>query len=181
MKIYICTLLTTAAMTLPAHAAAPTEEAQDNQGEMVVTMVEQNLFNPLAMPASCTAVNLDATQQASLKQAYFDFAKQKNTLGAIAKNAWLDVRHTFMSKDSTKDDGTNALTASKTAMGNLGDAMGALSLKVFYDILKPEQRESAWMCMTDLAKMRKQKMLREMCANLPPAPTPTPAPPTPAP
>ncbi|MDG0816006.1 hypothetical protein [Bdellovibrio svalbardensis] len=177
MKFYVCSLLTTAALALPAHAATPVDETQDDQGKMVVSMVEQNLFNPLAMPASCTAVMLDDTQKASMKQAYFEFAKQKNTLSAEVKNAWLDVRHTFMSKDSTKDEGTAALTAAKTAMNNLGDAMGMLSIKIFYDILKPEQREPAWKCMMDLKKMKNEEMLRAMCAKLPPAtPTPTPTP-----
>lgn len=174
MKIYVCSLLATAALTLPAHAA-PIEENQDDQGTMVVTMVEQNLFNSLATPASCTAVNLDETQMASLKQAYFEFMKQRNTLNAVIKNAMLDVRHTFVNKDSTKEEGTTAVTALKTAKNGLDDAMGALSLKVFYDILKPEQRMSGWMCMKDLSKMKMEKKLREMCERLPPTP-PTPAP-----
>ncbi len=174
MKFYVCSLLATAAMALPAHGATPAvEENQEDQATMVVTMVEQNLFNPLAMPASCTAVALDATQTASLKDAYFAFQKEKNTLGAVAKNAWMDVRHTFMSATSMKTDGQSALAAAKTAAGNLGDAAGMFSTTVFFDILKPTQRSNAWMCMRDIGKMKRLHKLREICAKLPPAPAPT--------
>lgn len=174
MKFYLCSLLMTAAITFPAHAAKPIEEDLEDQTTMVVTMVEQNLFNTLTMPASCATVGLDDTQKASLRQSYFEFMKQRNTLNAIIKNAWLDVRHTFVNKDSTKEEAMTSLTAAKNAKNGLDDAMGALAVKVFYDILKPEQREPGWKCMKDIAKMKGEEMLRKMCARLPPIATPVP-------
>ncbi|QDK36707.1 hypothetical protein [Bdellovibrio sp. NC01] len=168
MKFYVCSLLASAAIAMPAFAA-PTSvvaEEQDNSSEVALAFSEGTLFNPLAAPDVCKTVNLDDTQKASLKQAYYEFAKQKNTLSAEVKNAMLDVLHTFMDTASTKDDANNSLTAAKTAMGNLGDAVGTLQVKIFYDILKPEQREPAFKCAMAWAKMKKAQKLKEICAGM---------------
>ncbi|MGZ3768296.1 MAG: hypothetical protein ACXVCP_02115 [Bdellovibrio sp.] len=175
MKLQVCSLLTTFALAAPAFAAMETDETYENHGEMVVTMMEQSLFpTQTQMPASCTAVKLDDTQKAALRQAYFDYSKQKNIMVANIKNAWLDVGHTLMSSTSTKDEGMNVLNAFRTSENALGQLMGTLASTVFYDILKPEQRMSGWMCMRDLEKMKRQKMLSEMCAKLPHNPMATP-------
>lgn len=167
MKFYVCSLLASAAIAMPAFAAPTSVEVeQDNNSEIALAFSEGTLFNPLAAPDVCATVGLDDTQKASLKQAYYEFAKQKNTLSAEVKNAMLDVLHTFMDTASTKDDANKSLTAAKTAMGNMGDAMGALQVKIFYDILKPEQRQPAFKCAMAWVKMKKTEKLKQICAGL---------------
>ncbi|MGZ3773298.1 MAG: hypothetical protein ACXVCY_05915 [Pseudobdellovibrionaceae bacterium] len=170
MKLCICSLIATVTLTSTAYAANETQISQENNEPDIVVMVESVLSSSSQMPASCTAMKLDDSQMAALQQAHFDYAKQRNTLVATIKNAWLDVNHMFMSKDSTKEQGMNSLMAVKTSENALFDAAGMLGLKVFYDILKPEQRMGAWMCMKDLEKMKRENILRKMCAMLPPVP-----------
>ncbi|HEX7673202.1 MAG TPA: hypothetical protein VF412_03475 [Bdellovibrio sp.] len=178
MKFYVCSILTTAALALPAFAAPSHATAADpqEQDQMTLAFSEGTLFNPLQTPSACSTLNLDDTQKNSLKEAYYNFAKQKNTLEAEVKNAMLDVRHTLLNTSSTKDDANASLAAAKTAMGNLGDAVGSLTTTIFYDILKPEQRQPALECAMAWAKMKKEQKLRQICASLPPQPQPSPSP-----
>ena len=146
MNRFVCTLLTATALALPMAAHAFDDAAVDFAGAV---------SNPRAqMPKVCDDVKLDDTQKTQIHDAYYAFAKQKNTLAAEVKNAALDVRHTYMSATSTKDDATAANTALKTALNNLGDAVGAFSANVFFDILKPEQRAPAWMCIEAMKKAK---------------------------
>lgn len=174
MKAYVCALLTAATLAMPTlvHAAPTATDIQD-PAAMTADMVEARLFNPLALPAVCDQVNLDDTQKGQLKDAWFAFAKQKNTLMANVKNAMMDVHHTFVSATATKDDANKSLADAKTAIGAMGDAIGAFHVQVFFDILKPEQRAPAMACAMAVGKMKKEQKLRQICATLPPATPPT--------
>lgn len=159
MKKKTLSLLTAAALCAPALSFAATAQP--------LKLVENSNFaldfgnamiTPAAdMPASCAEVKLDDTQKMQIKDACFDFKKQKNTLGAEVKNAMMDAMKTFSSATSTRDDGVDAQAMVKEKMDALVMAHNDLSLKVFYDILKPEQREPAMRCLMDWMKMKKKK------------------------
>ncbi len=118
-------------------------------------------------PKECDDVGLDDAQKASLKQASWDFMKQKNTLGAAAKNAWMDYAFTLASSASTRDQGTAAFGAARDATVALGNAKGDFEIKIFYDILRPEQRENAMKCIMKMMKQKMQDELKKKCAAMP--------------
>ncbi|HWU43206.1 MAG TPA: hypothetical protein VN132_07210 [Bdellovibrio sp.] len=148
MNRFICTLLTTAFVAPITAYAIGSEGALDYAA---------GVSNHAKMPSVCDDVNLDDTQTAAIHDAYYNFAKQKNTLMAEVKNSMLDLHHTYGSMTSTKDDANNAYTAMKTAMGNLGDAVNTFTSGVFFDILRPEQRAPALACMEAMKHMKSKK------------------------
>jgi hypothetical protein len=119
------------------------------------------------MIKECTDMNLDETQKGQIKDAYFDFRKQKNTLEAEIKNSWMDVSKTMMSATSTKDEASAQMDTLKDNMGSLGDAKSEFELKVFYDILKPEQRAPAFKCIMKRMKAAALAKLKKACKALP--------------
>lgn len=135
--------------------------------EMAFPMVEGLVRAQADMPQACQDLNLDDTQKSQLKTAHFNFMKEKNTLQAEVKNAQMDLVQTITDSTSTKDQGTEKMTAMKTSMGKLGDAMGNFQLNVFYDIMKPEQRENAWKCMMAMKKQMMQERLKKICSSMP--------------
>ncbi|MFM6928898.1 MAG: Spy/CpxP family protein refolding chaperone [Bdellovibrio sp.] len=159
MKKNTLSLLTAVAICAPALSfaanAQPLKLVEDSNfalefGTAVITPAAD-------MPASCNDVKLDDTQKMQIKDACFDFKKQKNTLGADLKNAMMDEMKTFSSATSTRDQGVAAQAMVKEKMDPLVTAHNELGLKVFYDILKPEQREAAMQCLMDWMKMKKKK------------------------
>lgn len=152
-------LLTAAAICAPALSfAAMTQPVNLIENGNFALEFSNAVITPTAdMPASCMAVNLDDTQKMQIKDACFDFKKQKNTLGAEVKNAMMDSMKTFSSATSTRDDGMAAQGMVKQKMDALVMAHNDLGLKVFYDILKPEQRAPAMQCLMDWMKMKKKK------------------------
>ncbi|MNL29486.1 hypothetical protein D3C87_1511690 [compost metagenome] len=120
------------------------------------------------MPKECTDVALDDVQKGQIKDAYFDFRKQKNTLDAEIKNGYMDLSKTMMSATSTKDEAAANVDTLKNSMMELGTAKADFELKVFYDILKPEQRSPAFKCIMKKMKMIAEAKLRKACKLLPP-------------
>ncbi|MEK2646071.1 hypothetical protein [Bdellovibrio sp. BCCA] len=117
---------------------------------------------------NCQGLTLDDAQKMALRQAAFDFIKQKNTLGATAKNAWIDYANTISDMASTKDQGIAAGAAAKDAMMALGQAKLDLEIKVFYDILKAEQREPAFKCIMKQMHQKMMDKMKRMCSKMPP-------------
>ncbi|MNJ93431.1 hypothetical protein D3C87_111120 [compost metagenome] len=176
----VMTAATAIALMVPGMARAEVEQLDLGamaSSEMAYPMAETLLGISAEEPQSCKDLVLDDTQKGQMKEAYFNFRKQRNTLGAEVRNAQLDVIHTVTDPASTKDQATAAVGTLKTAMGALGDANSAFHLTVFYDILKPEQRETAWKCMMDMKKMMMQEKLKRMCERMPKEPTPPTTPP----
>ncbi len=78
-------------------------------------------------------------------------------MGAELKNSMLDLMKTFSSATSTRDDGVAAQAAVKSKMDPLMMAHNELGLKIFFDILKPEQRAPAMKCLMDMKKSKGNK------------------------
>ncbi|MFS4457727.1 hypothetical protein [Bdellovibrio sp. HCB2-146] len=114
----------------------------------------------------CEGLTLDETQKTALKDAKYAFYKDMNIAKANLKNAMLDYTHTLASMTSTRDQGQASADALKASFNALGDIKMNFELKVFYDILKPEQREPAMKCfmkkMTDDAKKKLQRACDRM-------------------
>ncbi|MNL10094.1 hypothetical protein D3C87_1308840 [compost metagenome] len=116
----------------------------------------------------CPGLTLDDTQKASLKTAMFAFQKGMNLAKAETKNAMMDYGMTLSDAASTKDQGVAAGTAVKDAFNKMGDLKMNFEIGVFYDILKPEQREPAMKCAMQHMKDMMKKKLEKMCKNLKP-------------
>ncbi|WP_374074153.1 hypothetical protein [Bdellovibrio bacteriovorus] len=152
-------------MMAPALSQARTEILSENT-ELGMTFVD--LASRPRNLEDCQGLTLDDAQKTALKQAKFEYMKQKNTLDATAKNAWIDYAHTLMDMASTKDQGTAAGGVVKDAMGAAGQAKLDFEIKVFYDILKPEQRETAFKCIMKHMKQKMADKLKRACSKLPP-------------
>lgn len=162
-----------AMMLLPAFSRAKNLAITPDNTDLAVSFVDGVLTGKAAeMPKECTDVQLDDAQKAALKQAKFDYMKQKNTLDATVKNSWMDYAFTLGSATSTRDQGVTALTGVKDAMTAAGMAKGEFELKVFFDILRPEQRENALTCVMKMMKQKWMDDLRKKCSQLPPEPKP---------
>lgn len=166
---FMVTTMATAAILVPTWSQAATDLSLETMSspEMAFPMTEGLIHAQEEMPTACQQLVLDDTQKAQLKTAHFNFLKEKNTLEAEVKNAQMDVVYTITDAASTKDQGTEKMTTMKTSMNKLGDAMGAFQLNVFYDIMKPEQRETAWKCMMEMKQKMMQERLKRVCANMP--------------
>ncbi|MGE5086154.1 MAG: Spy/CpxP family protein refolding chaperone [Bacillota bacterium] len=152
-------LLTATALCAPALSfAANLQPSNLIENSNFALQFGNVVMNPQAdMPASCNDIKLDDTQKMQIKDACFDFKKQQNTLGAEVKNAMMDSIKTFSSATSTRDEGVDAQAMVKEKMDALVMAHNDLGLKVFYDILKPEQRAPAMQCLMDWMKQKKKK------------------------
>ncbi len=157
-------------MMIPTLSNARTKMASEGSRDLAVTFSEQALGQPNSGPTlvNCEGVQLDEVQKAALKVAHFDFMKKKNTLEAVSKNAWIDYGHTLADPTSTKDQGTAAAAAVKDAMVSYGSAKTEFELNVFYDILKPEQREPALICIMAEMKKKMTDELKKKCALMDP-------------
>ncbi|MNY66536.1 hypothetical protein D3C86_2039780 [compost metagenome] len=80
----------------------------------------------------------------------------------------MDYGTTLSDAASTKDQGVAAGTAVKDAFNKMGDLKMNFEIGVFYDILKPEQREPAMKCAMQHMKDMMKKKLEKMCKNLKP-------------
>lgn len=114
----------------------------------------------------CPGLTLDDTQKASLKTAMFKFTKDMNLAKAETKNAMMDYGMTLSDAASSREQGVAAGTALKDAFNKMGDLKMNFEIGVFYDILKPEQREPAMKCamqhMKDMAKKKLEKLCKDM-------------------
>ncbi|WP_415063224.1 hypothetical protein [Bdellovibrio sp.] len=155
-------------LTAPALSQASTEMINDENTALAETFVDEIALGGAKPPVTCDGLQLDDTQKAALKQAKWEYKKQKNTTDAAVKNAWMDYSHTLKSMTSTKDDGMTAAVGVKDAMTAAGMAKADFELKVFYDILRPEQREPALKCVMKMMKQRMMEKLKRMCSKLPP-------------
>jgi hypothetical protein len=147
-------------------AKAPIKIEAGDQEHMAYSLAEGIVNKDL--PKECEDVGLDDTQKTQIADAYFDFKKQKNTLEADIKNALMDLSKTMMSATSTKDEATADSDALKGKMMDFANARSEFDLKVFYDILKPEQRAPAFKCIAKKMKKVAEEKLRKACKNLPP-------------
>ena len=147
-------------------AKAPVKFDPSEQEHMALTLAEGIIKKDL--PDECKDVGLDETQKTQIADAYFDFKKQKNTLEAEIKNALMDLSKTMMSATSTKDQATADADVLKGKGMELANARTDFDLKVFYDILKPEQRAPAFKCIAKKMKKVMEEKLRKACKALPP-------------
>jgi hypothetical protein len=116
----------------------------------------------------CPGLTLDEMQKASLKTAMFTFQKDMNMAKAVTKNAMLDYGAALSSAASTRDQGVAAGNALKDAFMKMGDVKMNFEIGVFFDILKPEQREPAMKCAIQHMKDMMKKRLERMCKDLKP-------------
>ncbi|QDK46150.1 hypothetical protein DOM22_13755 [Bdellovibrio sp. ZAP7] len=124
--------------------------AQADQAELTVAMADSIVYAKADAPDSCKQVDLTAEQQTALKNAFLDFTAAKRPLRRDVKMAYRDMKRVFSSSTSTREDAIASqanVGAKVTAMGKL---MGDFHLKVFFDILTPEQRDPAMRCLEDL-------------------------------
>ena len=117
---------------------------------------------------NCPGLTLDDTQKTSLKTSMFKFQKDMNTAKAAIKNAMLDYGATLSNAASTRDQGVAAGAALKDAYNKMGDLKLNFEVGVFFDILKPEQRDAAMTCAMQNMKDMMKKRLQQMCKNMKP-------------
>ena len=116
----------------------------------------------------CPGLTLDDTQKASLKTAMFNFTKDMNIAKAETKNAMMDYGMTLSDAASTRDQGVASGTALKDSFNKMGDLKLNFEVGVFYDILKPEQREPAMKCAMKHMKDMMKKKLEKLCKDMKP-------------
>ncbi|MBO9667450.1 MAG: hypothetical protein J7501_11645 [Bdellovibrio sp.] len=145
----VCTL------AVPAMSTATTLSPGPMDSYTAFEYTSQVIHPRADMPKSCEDVALDDTQKMQIMDAHFEYMKQKNTMSAEIKNAMMDYTKVLGSSTSVRDDAVAAQNTLKEKFGNLGAATGDFTLKVFYDILKPEQRAKALECIKDIHKTKK--------------------------
>lgn len=114
----------------------------------------------------CPGLTLDDTQKAALKTAMFTFTKDMNIAKAETKNAMMDYGMTLSDAASTREQGVTSGTALKDAFNKMGDLKMNFEIGVFYDILKPEQREPAMKCAMEHMKDMMKKKLEKLCKDM---------------
>jgi Spy/CpxP family protein refolding chaperone len=124
--------------------------SQADQAEMTVAMADSIVYAKSDAPDSCKQVKLTEEQQTSLRDAFFDFNKAKKPLRKDVKTAFKEMKNTFSSATSTREDAVASQVNTGAKVTALAKLMGDFHLKVFFDILTPEQREPAMRCMEDL-------------------------------
>lgn len=160
-------------MLVPVLSNAKGVAVGEEGSDVALTFVEQVTSHPRGI-SNCEGVTLDEAQMMALHTAKFAYMKQKNTLDAVTKNAWMDYMHTLGDMASTRDQGVAAATAMSDAVTAGGAAKSEFEIKVFFDILKPEQRMPAMKCVMAAMKQKMQDDLKKKCAMLPPKGKPTP-------
>ncbi|WP_413575102.1 Spy/CpxP family protein refolding chaperone [Bdellovibrio sp. HCB290] len=140
----ITQLAIVAAFAVPSITLATTQE------ELTVSMVDTIVYAKAEMPDSCKQVKLTEQQQTDLRGAYLEFNSQKKPMRADLKKAKKEMKKVFTASTSSKEDGIAAQADVGSKMMALGKLMGDFNLKVFFDILTPEQRDPAMRCLEDL-------------------------------
>lgn len=174
------TMLIAACLMAPlmTKAAAPVEpltaEEKGNVAVWADTLGHHGRDHSRAQ--ECEGLTLDDAQKAALKAEKFTFYKSMNLAKANLKNAMMDYTHTLADMNSTRDQGQAAGDALKASFNTMGDLKLNFELKVFYDILKPEQREPAMKCIMKKMKDAAKKKLQRACDRMKPTPAPNPAP-----
>lgn len=125
-------------------------QANNTQADLTVSMVDSIVYAKADAPDSCKQVKLTEEQQVSLRDSYFDFVSAKKPLHKDVKKAMKDMKKVFSSSTSTREDAIASQADLRTKMVALGKLMGDFQLKVFFDILTPEQRDPAMRCLEDL-------------------------------
>ncbi|WP_413293295.1 hypothetical protein ACLSU7_18085 [Bdellovibrio sp. HCB185ZH] len=124
--------------------------AQADQAELTVTMADSIVYAKADAPDSCKQINLTAEQQTALKDAFLDFTEAKRPLRRDVKMAFRDMKRTFSSSTSTREEAVASQANVGAKVTALGKLMGDFQLKVFFDILTPAQRDPAMRCLDDL-------------------------------
>lgn len=164
----LVTLSASLLMMAPALSNAKVQIIGEEGHELGLILAEQVFTHPAPILKDCAEVTLDDVQKMALKQAQYDYMKQKNLLDATTRNAWMDYVHTLADSASTKDQGVTAATVVRDSMTASGNAKSDFEIKLFFEILKPEQREPALVCIMKSMKQKMQDELKKKCAKLPP-------------
>ncbi|WP_413584722.1 Spy/CpxP family protein refolding chaperone [Bdellovibrio sp. HCB274] len=135
---------------IAAAFVAPSISLANTHEDLTVSMVDTIVYAKAEMPDSCKQVKLTDQQQMDLRNAYLDFNTQKKPMRMDLKRSKREMKRVFTSSTSTKDDAIAAQADVGSKMMALGKLMGDFSLKVFFDILTPEQRDPAMRCLEDL-------------------------------
>ena len=134
--------------------------------------------NPAEMPASCIAANINDSQKMLVKDAVDTAKKEIMPLKADLKQSMQDYETTV------KDTASNITVAQmaglkiKDNFSKMADVKLNLANNIFYTILRPDQKSSAFDCLKDSAKASREEKLDKICQDrsgaTTPAPTPTP-------
>lgn len=142
-------------MMAPALSQAAREHNRPVIPDVSEVIVDEVIAaRPGNSPKECAQINLDDAQKSALKAAKFDYHKQRNTLIAAERNAQMDFARTLSDAKATRDQALAAASAAKDAMMATRQAKTDFSIKIFMDILKPEQRAPAMTC---IAKMHRNE------------------------
>ncbi|WP_413582050.1 hypothetical protein [Bdellovibrio sp. HCB288] len=140
----ITQLAVIAALVTPTISMATTPQ------ELTVSMVDTIIYKKPEAPASCKAVKATEEQQMALRDAFLEFNDQRKAMRTDLRKSLSDMKKTFSSATSTKEDGAAAQADVGSKAIAMGKLMGDFQMKVFFDILNPEQRDPAMKCLDDL-------------------------------
>lgn len=119
-------------------------------------------------PAGCADIKLTDAQKQSLKTAFEGHKKAKAANLAALKTAGTDYVKSLTDTKGTKQTAETASTALGGAMAKLVTNHMGLANEILFDILTPDQRQPALVCMHRLHQHMKAMKLKKLChANNP--------------
>jgi hypothetical protein len=128
-------------------------------------------------PGACGEIKLTDAQTQSLKKAFIGHKKAQIQSQADLKIGGSDYLVAVMDTKGTKQAADTASTALGGAVAKMATNHMGFANEVLFDILTPDQRRPALMCMHQFHKAMAAAKLKKLCAPKPaPAPTPSPKP-----
>ncbi|MGE3758915.1 MAG: hypothetical protein AB7H97_14230 [Pseudobdellovibrionaceae bacterium] len=158
--------LTVLAFAVSVNAAPTvTDIASPEFAKAFVAGAVPEAINPLNHKPhpSCEKVNLTPEQKSAIKEAFYIFAKEMTDIEGSLKKGIIDYAYALSTQSTTRDQGRESATAVTTAMTSLSATGTEFGLKIFFDILTPEQKEPAFECAMAKMKEHAKKVLERIC------------------
>lgn len=108
-------------------------------------------------PQACKDANMTEDQKTQIKEAIYNNMRDEVQLKANLKLAFMTYGHTVMDKSSDKAAGDTAGAGIVDAITKLAQGHVALSNKILYDIVTPDQRAKTFECIMELHKKKSKR------------------------
>lgn len=150
LVLCFCSLLS---LTAFAHEEGGEHKRFGGHGhEFILPGVLDSHFKPKMGP--CAELNLEASQKAKLKDAYFKFKEEKIDLEGNVKKAHLNYEKVMTDLGSNLDAAKKASKEIVSAVSSRMQAQENYKNEVMFEILKPEQRSTARACLMAMSKFQ---------------------------
>ena len=164
------------AFCLSASASTPVTESDALQiDELNLVALEQALnlestWDEASLKGACGEIKLTDAQKTSLKAAFIGHKKAQIQGQADLKIAKLEYLVALTTAPGTKVSAETASTALGSAVAKMATNHLGFANEILFDILGPDQRKPALICMAQLHKHMKTAKLKKQCKALKPAP-----------